>query len=165
MRSYSAGWGGYQQPNSGQWSKYWRNGSDSLKRIPRPNPRCTRRPPMRSFAAAGERYPLAGRMYANKMDQEIERNPGTRAGTRGAGELRISLHGYEELADDDLRVRDIIEGLRTATVVEDSRAGRASCHRSRCHARGSFKRLGTVPVSGGCVQTRRRPRGAQDGRR
>jgi hypothetical protein len=35
------------------------------------------------------------------------------------GEVRISVHGYEELADDDLRARDAIDGLETAVVVED----------------------------------------------
>ena len=35
------------------------------------------------------------------------------------GEVRISLHGYEELADDNLRIHDILEGLKAAIVVED----------------------------------------------
>lgn len=34
------------------------------------------------------------------------------------GEVRISLHGYEELAADGVRVRDVIAGVETA-VVED----------------------------------------------
>ncbi len=33
------------------------------------------------------------------------------------GEVRVSLHGYEELAADQVRVRDIINGV--ASVVED----------------------------------------------
>ena len=37
----------------------------------------------------------------------------------GRGEVRVSLHGYEELAADNVRVRDIIDGLKTAVVVED----------------------------------------------
>lgn len=31
----------------------------------------------------------------------------------------MSLHGYEELAADQVRVRDIIDGVATAVVVED----------------------------------------------
>ena len=34
-------------------------------------------------------------------------------------EVRVSLHGYEELAADDIAVRDIIDGLDTAVVIED----------------------------------------------
>ncbi len=37
----------------------------------------------------------------------------------GRGEVRVSLHGYEELAADQVRVRDIIDGVATAVVVED----------------------------------------------
>lgn len=35
------------------------------------------------------------------------------------GDVRISLHGYEELAADDIRVQDIVDGLPTAALVED----------------------------------------------
>jgi len=35
------------------------------------------------------------------------------------GEVRVSLHGYEELAADSIHVRDIIDGLESAAVVED----------------------------------------------
>lgn len=36
-----------------------------------------------------------------------------------SGEFRISDHGYDELAEDDIRVRDLVDGLADATVVED----------------------------------------------
>jgi len=36
-----------------------------------------------------------------------------------AGELRISEHGYDELADDGIAVRDIIGGVHNAVLVED----------------------------------------------
>jgi hypothetical protein len=35
------------------------------------------------------------------------------------GDVRVSLHGYEELATDGIQVRDVIDGLNTAVVVED----------------------------------------------
>jgi hypothetical protein len=35
------------------------------------------------------------------------------------GEIHISLHGYEELAADDIRVRDAIASLGNALVIED----------------------------------------------
>lgn len=34
-------------------------------------------------------------------------------------EVRISLHGYEELAADNVKVRDVVEGVETAVLVED----------------------------------------------
>lgn len=35
------------------------------------------------------------------------------------GEVQVSLHGYEELAADGIRVRDIIDGLAAAIEIED----------------------------------------------
>jgi hypothetical protein len=34
-------------------------------------------------------------------------------------ELQISAHGYEELAEDDILVRDIISGIDKAIIAED----------------------------------------------
>ena len=36
-----------------------------------------------------------------------------------SGELRISDHGYDELAADGLMARDVVEGIAHALVVED----------------------------------------------
>jgi uncharacterized protein DUF4258 len=36
-----------------------------------------------------------------------------------SGEVRVSLHGYEELAADNVAVRDIIEGLASAEAIEE----------------------------------------------
>ncbi len=33
--------------------------------------------------------------------------------------MRVSLHGYEELAADNVGARDIVDGLSTAVLVED----------------------------------------------
>jgi hypothetical protein len=35
------------------------------------------------------------------------------------GEVLISSHGYDELADDDIPVRDVLAGLTAAIVVDD----------------------------------------------
>ncbi|MDE2059692.1 MAG: DUF4258 domain-containing protein [candidate division NC10 bacterium] len=34
-------------------------------------------------------------------------------------EVRVSDHGYDELTEDDIVVRDVFSGVRRATVVED----------------------------------------------
>ncbi|UCC87476.1 MAG: DUF4258 domain-containing protein [Anaerolineales bacterium] len=35
------------------------------------------------------------------------------------GEVRVSAHGYDELAEDDILVRDVMAGVREAEVIED----------------------------------------------
>ena len=35
------------------------------------------------------------------------------------GDVRISLHGYEELVEDDVSVRDLLQGIEAAVLVED----------------------------------------------
>ena len=36
-----------------------------------------------------------------------------------AGDVRVSEHGYDELSDDDIPVRDLLSGIENATVIED----------------------------------------------
>jgi hypothetical protein len=36
-----------------------------------------------------------------------------------SGNVRISEHGYDELSDDAIVVRDLLNGINSATVVED----------------------------------------------
>ena len=40
------------------------------------------------------------------------------------GEIRISLHGYDELADDHIRVRNVVDGLKDAVLLADDRTTR-----------------------------------------
>lgn len=35
------------------------------------------------------------------------------------GDIRISLHGYDELAEDQISVRDVVGGLSDAVLIED----------------------------------------------
>jgi len=35
------------------------------------------------------------------------------------GEIQISAHGYDEMAEDGILAREVLGGLGTATVVED----------------------------------------------
>jgi hypothetical protein len=35
------------------------------------------------------------------------------------GNVRISEHGYDELADDGLSVREIVSGIQNASLIED----------------------------------------------
>lgn len=35
------------------------------------------------------------------------------------GEVRISAHGYDELVEDDILIRDILLGVKDAVVLED----------------------------------------------
>jgi hypothetical protein len=36
-----------------------------------------------------------------------------------SGEVRISEHGYDEMVEDDLGVKEAIAGISTGVVVED----------------------------------------------
>lgn len=36
-----------------------------------------------------------------------------------AGEIRISDHGYDELAEDGILAGDVVDGLQSAEVIED----------------------------------------------
>jgi hypothetical protein len=35
------------------------------------------------------------------------------------GEVRVSAHAYDELAADDVQIRDVVEGFASAVVIED----------------------------------------------
>jgi len=35
------------------------------------------------------------------------------------GEVRISVHGYDELIEDDIFVKDVMAGIREAVIIED----------------------------------------------
>ena len=57
------------------------------------------------------------------------------------GEVRVSLHGYEELAADNVPVRDIIDGLTAAEALEEYPSypkGPASWFSNKTRAIGRF---------------------------
>ena len=35
------------------------------------------------------------------------------------GDVRVSEHGYDELSEDNITVRDVLSGIRNAVLVED----------------------------------------------
>lgn len=35
------------------------------------------------------------------------------------GQIRISAHGYDELAKDNILVRDVVQGIHNSTVIEE----------------------------------------------
>jgi hypothetical protein len=37
----------------------------------------------------------------------------------GRGDVRVSEHGYDRLAEDDISVREVVDGIRAAALVED----------------------------------------------
>jgi len=54
------------------------------------------------------------------------------------GEIRISEHGYDELAEDDLTAREVVAGIADATVVEDYPAyGKGPNDHEEAHETGS----------------------------
>ena len=36
-----------------------------------------------------------------------------------SGSVRVSEHGYDELSEDDIKIRDVLEGLSSGALVED----------------------------------------------
>jgi hypothetical protein len=36
-----------------------------------------------------------------------------------AGDVQISEHGYDELSEDDIPIRDLLRGIEAATSIED----------------------------------------------
>jgi hypothetical protein len=36
-----------------------------------------------------------------------------------SGNVRISEHGYDELSDDDIAIRDLLNGIEVAVLIED----------------------------------------------
>ena len=52
-------------------------------------------------------------------DRESNKSLERVRGLVARGEVRVSLHGYEELAADAIRVRDAVDGLPAAVLVED----------------------------------------------
>ena len=49
------------------------------------------------------------------MNENLERIQGLIA----SGNVRIASHGYDEIAEDDIYVRDILAGVEDAVLVED----------------------------------------------
>jgi hypothetical protein len=67
------------------------------------------------------------------------------------GEVRVSAHGYDELAEDGLFVRDVLVNIVDAVIVEDYPTIR------RVHVFWCFKATGKATPSMSCGAFRKTP--------
>jgi len=64
-------------------------------------------------------YSLAGQERLRKWYRLSERTLERIRALVQKGEVRVSAHGYDELAADEVQIRDVVEGLASAVVIED----------------------------------------------
>ena len=76
---------------------------------------CVPRPLLRDLVGHDAHHVVDIRNNALGVSDTLERVRALAA----RGEVRVSAHGYDELAADDVEVRDVVGGLALAVVVED----------------------------------------------